>query len=209
MSTTTTPYEIMAINYYLKQITELLVLYSQCQYWPFWAKFLGHFLFYFRLALPQPLPGTPHPWFPQCWPRFLTLWHWQSSLVFSLASLSCPLLETGFPCILPGVFSSQLLESCLPSSLTAAPTTSWQVSPKSLPPPELSLELQTWIVYGLLEILRRSKHLAADLNASPKSKALFAFLGKPLLPFPVFPLSADDINLDTLNFPYPSPLFLI
>lgn len=32
MSTTTTPYEIMAINYYLKQITELLVLYSQCQY---------------------------------------------------------------------------------------------------------------------------------------------------------------------------------
>lgn len=97
------------------------------------------------------------------------------------------------------------------SSLMAPPITSSQITPESLTLAQNSLcsfaselSIVSWTLYENLHVLQ-----PPHTQVVPNQKHYLFFLGKSLLPPPVFPLWVDDIKLGTLNSSYPFPLSLI
>lgn len=97
------------------------------------------------------------------------------------------------------------------SSLMAPPITSSQITPESLTSAQNCLwsftpvlSMVSWTLYENLHVLQ-----PPHIQVVPNQKHYLFFLGKSLLPPPVFPLLVDDIELGALNSSYPFPLSLI
>lgn len=145
-------------------------------------------------------------------PRF-TLGFLNTGLIFPFSVSDSPLLIFFFGSFF---FSALVLflttsPQVISSSLMAPPITSSQITPESLTLAQNSLcsfaselSIVSWTLYENLHVLQ-----PPHTQDVPNQKHYLFFLGKSLLPPPVFPLWVDDIKLGTLNSSYPFPLSLI